>query len=194
MHQSTSTSIVVSNSFNLRNTDFTFEAFIQLHQHSTTASLIQFSSGMELNIVDGHLQMILNKNNIISSTVIIPVNEWHHIAVVYDLKQRHTNIYIDGELNARLEYLLPQNAENENITMIIGSNYEGVIDQLSILLEAKNDQRIQWDATVIAFYPLDGYIYDLLLDYGPNYLNQRRTSRGVTPPRPAPSRPADGTV
>ncbi len=68
-------------------------------------------------------------------------------------------------------------SENENITMIIGYGFEGIIDQLSMPLEAKTNDRILWDATVRAYYPLDSDNNDWLLNYRPNCLNN--TSAGV---------------
>ncbi len=67
--------------------------------------------------------------------------------------------------------ILSINSLNENTTMTIGSGYNGAIDQLLILLEAKPSQKILWDATVAAFYPFEGQTNSIPLDLGPHSLN-----------------------
>ncbi len=67
--------------------------------------------------------------------------------------------------------ILANDSMNANITMTIGYGFDGTIDQLSISLEAKTDERILWDATVAAYFPFDGDGTAWLLDYGPNCRN-----------------------
>ncbi len=177
MTQSISTWISVANPFNLSNTDFTIEAFIIILNDSMDANIVQFSSGMSMNITMDRLEFNLNQNYIVSSISTISTNVWHHVAVVYNSINQYINVYIDGQSVGQLGYLLGTNSENENITMIIGYGFQGFIDQLSISLEAKTDDQILWDATVGGYYPFDGDNNGWLLDYGPNCVNA--TSAGT---------------
>jgi hypothetical protein len=179
LNQSISTWMSVTNQFNLSSTGFTIEAFFSYQNNSLNASLIQFSSGMSMNIRANKVEFLLNQANKVSSMAVISTNEWHHVAVVYNEINQYTSIYIDGILTGELEYLLSTTTKNDNVTIIIGSGYDGIIDQLSISLEAKISDRILWDATVAAYYPLDGDTTGWLLDYGPNCLNA--SSAGTRP-------------
>jgi len=168
LNQSISTWISVPNPFNLSNTDFTIEAFIIILNDSMDANLVQFSSGMSMNITMNYLDFNLNENYIVSSISTISTNVWHHVAVVYNLINQYINIYIDEQSVGQLGYLSGTNSGNDNITMIIVYGFQGVIDQLSISLKAKADNQIRWDATVGGYYPFDGNNNGWLLDYRPN--------------------------
>ena len=170
-NQSTPTWISIPNPFNISGVSFTIEAFIILHNNSINASLLQFSSNMSLVIQMGRLRFILNEKYSVSSFKELSLNGWHHIAVVYSVESGYTSIFLDGRVAGQLAYISNVNSPYQNVTLTLASGFQGVIDQLSISLEAKNDQRILWDATVAAFYPLDGFNMDLRLDYGPNCFN-----------------------
>ena len=59
LNQSISTWISVANPFNLSNTNFTIEAFIIIFLNdSMNGNLVQFSSGMSMNINMGNLQIV----------------------------------------------------------------------------------------------------------------------------------------
>ena len=170
-NQSVSTRVVVANPFNLTSNGLTIEAFVILLNSSSTSNLVRFSSGVALTIEQGLLKFILNAQWSISSRTTISLNQWHHVAAVYNAAAQVTNIYLDGRATGQLGYLAPPSVNNTNATLIIGSMFEGVIDQLSIALEAKTDAQILWDASAAAYFPLEGDSNGWLLDYGPNVLN-----------------------
>ncbi|CAF1289034.1 unnamed protein product [Rotaria sp. Silwood1] len=143
--------ISIANSFNLRNTSFTIEPFIFPLNNSINANLVQFSSGISININMNYLEFIKVDQNV--------------------------KIYLDGRLTGQSSYITQIDSENGNITMTIGSGYNGIIDQLSISYEAKTSDRLLWNATVLGYYPLDGGTNSWLLDYGPNC--QNATSEGT---------------
>jgi hypothetical protein len=171
LNQSIPTWISVVNPLNISNSSFTIEAFVILFNNSIDENLVQFSSNTSMSIDMGNLEIVLNGRYTMFSTISVSTNEWHHVAVVYNAINQYTNVYIDGEMYGQLTYIPIINSDNANVTMIIGYGFVGVIDQLSISLEAKIDARISWDATVAAYYPLDGSNNGWLLDYGPNCLN-----------------------
>jgi hypothetical protein len=176
-NQSIPTWISVSNPMNISNSSFTIEAFVILFNNSINENLVQFSSNTSMNMEMGHLEIVLNGKYSIFSIIILSTNVWHHIAVVYNPISLYANVYIDGKTNGQFSYLTMIYSENNNVTMIIGYGFQGVIDQLSISLEAKTDARILWDATVAAYYPFEGDNNGWLLAYGPNCVNA--TAAGV---------------
>ena len=172
LNQRQITSIFIENPFNLSNTAFTIELFVYSSENLWYAGLVQFSSGLELNIQNGRVQIIGGIDAVVTSAASLSINEWHHIAVVYDLNQSVIILFIDGNLDGQAVYPSKETASlNENVTTTIGENYGGAIDQLSISFEAKTPDRILWDATVAAFYPFEGQINGITLDFGPNGLN-----------------------
>ena len=179
LNQSTPTWISAENPFNLSNTSLTIEAFILLFNNSIVANLVQFSSNVSLTIEMTRLKFVANQINGISSTRAISANEWHHIAVVYNVDTQYINLYIDGQLFGQTIYRSSLHSGGANVTMIIGDGFEGIIDQLAISFEAKTTDRVLWDATVAAYYPLEGNYNGWLLDYGPNGINA--TAAGVRP-------------
>lgn len=166
-----STWISVPNSFNLTGAGFTIEAFISYPNDSISANLVEFSSGMSMNIDMNRLEFIFNNNYKVTSFLSLTTHVWHHVAVVYNSVSHYTYLYIDGEEVGQLAYVSGTSSGNDNLTLTIGNGFEGYIDQLSISSEIKSGDRILWDATVAAYYPLDGYSSGWLLDYGPNCLN-----------------------
>ncbi len=112
-----------------------------------------------------------NSNFTIEAFIILAndsTNDWHHVATVYNIISGYTNLYIDGVFVGQLASLSQTGLANANITMTIGYGFDGTIDQLSISLEAKTDERILSDATVAAYFSFDGNNNAWLLDDGPN--------------------------
>lgn len=175
-NQSMSTSISIPNPFNLSSTGFTIELFV-IFSNSTNGALTQFSSGMSFNIQMSHLEFILNSRSSISSKQSLLPNTWYHIAVVCNALTQTASLFINGQIDVELPNSPLTDSSNDNVMMTIGTGFDGVIDQLSISLETKTNDRIQWDATTVAYYPLDGDSNGWLLDYGPNCFNA--TSSGV---------------
>ena len=170
-NQSVPTQMSIANPFNLRNTSVTVEAFILIPDSSLNASILRFSSGVSINVRAGHLEIVLDRFTGVSSPSNLTSNEWHHIGMVYDASQQIVQLFIDGNFEGQLKSTASGNINRNNVTLTIGSGFEGMIDQLSIALEAKGADRINWDASVAAYYPLDEENSGWILDYGPNALN-----------------------
>ena len=170
LNQSTPTSIFIPNPFNISGTSFTIEAFVILFNNSMDDYVVQFLSNTSLSFQMGRLRFILNGRYEVSTIQEFPLQQWSHFAIVYTLSSS-IRIFINGNPAGGSDYILDAGSNNSNITMSLGSGFEGVIDQLSITLEAKTSERILWDATVLAYYPLDGDQNSRLLDYGPSGRN-----------------------
>ncbi|CAF5173004.1 unnamed protein product, partial [Rotaria sp. Silwood1] len=133
------------------------------------AILIQLTPYISLNLVNGVLVASLEPNITLAGTSVISTNQWHHFSFVCDPTQKTTTIYIDGAIEATGSSIKSEISSNDsNSTIIIGSEFTGYIDQLSISLKAKSHQAVLWDATVAAYYPVD---LSWLLDKGPNGIN-----------------------
>ena len=65
-------------------------------------------------------------------------------------------LYIDGSLVGESTFNMQDTLVHENISVIIGFDYESIIDRLSIGLETKSSDRILWHETVPRYYPFDG--------------------------------------
>lgn len=113
--------------------------------------------------------MYLGSNIIIIGRSVLSTNQWHHFGFVYDGTQQTATIYIDqNEDQTRTSVKPTIVGDNINSSIIVGAGFYGYLDQLSIKLKAKSSATIVWDATTVAYYPLDeAYI----LDKGPNGVN-----------------------
>ena len=167
--------VIVSRLFNLSAAIYTIEAFVLVQEKSMVGNVVEFSDNVAVGFDEGYLQMIWRKDQQIRSDFLFPLNEWHHVAFVYDVNNLRATIYFDGKASASIiddTLPIPMN----NMSMYIGSGFIGIIDQLSITLRIKSDENIFWDANVAAYYPFDTK-NNWLLDHGPNGLNA--TSKGI---------------
>lgn len=88
---------------------------------------------------------------------------------VYDATKQTANIYVDGVVAATRTSVTPEIVSNtNNFSVIVGAGFNGYIDQLAIKLNAKSQMEILWDATTLAYYPLD---QSYLVDEGPIGIN-----------------------
>jgi hypothetical protein len=150
-------------------TSFTVEGFFLLQRTQLNATLIQLAPSVTFNLINGILCASLGSNISLIGTAVLSTDLWHQFSFVYDSTQQIATISIDGSIEATEPSIIPYTIfNNNNGSVIIGAGFYGYIDQLSILLKAKSQAVILWDATVAGYYPLD---QSWLLDKGPNGLN-----------------------
>jgi hypothetical protein len=171
LNSSMGSSIFVNASFNMSSFSFTIEGFIQLDQYSTNVTLLQFSSGITVSIHNGILVFVLTRFITLQTYLRLTLHRWYHFAVVYNNQSMLAEIFIDGLIQDKRDYLSSQMSTNINSSLTIGVGFDGVIDQLSIAYEAKSRAQILWDATTLVYFPMNGDRYGWLMDYGPNVVN-----------------------
>ncbi|APY12103.1 hypothetical protein BWZ22_13065 [Seonamhaeicola sp. S2-3] len=93
--------IDMANKLDLNSTNFTISAWIKRDTGTVNASIVSkrdaaFTEGYDFKINSlGKLAFSLNGGAAtLSSSVIIPENKWHHVAVIYN--NQHATLYIDG--------------------------------------------------------------------------------------------------
>lgn len=162
--------ICIKKGFNItQNTSFTVEGFFSLSETSLNCALVQLTSMITMNITSGKLQFSLGSEVIILGNSVLSTDDWHHFGFVYDAIEQRARIFIDGAIDATNDSVTPEldNSVN-NCSIIIGADFRGYIDELSITLTAKSPADILWDATTVAYYPLD---ISYARDKGPNGIN-----------------------
>lgn len=171
LSQSSSTYLQIASSFNLtEQTSFTVEGFFYLTKTLITADLIQLRSDIRLSLINGLLSMSMGSSNLqLNGTSVLSTHDWHHLAFIYDADQQQMRMYIDGEMDAMMLNVLSSSSNRTNGSVVlIGVGYDGYMDQLSVSLKSKSASVIQWDATTVAYYPLNWFY---LQDSGPNGIN-----------------------
>lgn len=94
----------------------TAEALIRPRALTKTISTVMGVEGHFLlrigdaSIASNQLQIAGKKGNFTTPDLIIPTNEWTHVAVTYDSESKHIAVYINGKNKASGEY------DNETIT------------------------------------------------------------------------------
>ena len=121
---------------------------------------------MGIDIDDGCLFMDFGGFSVRGRTPII-INQWYHVAFVYDMNNLQQIIYVNGMEDGHSEpgSTPPFIATCEPVRL--GINYVGLIDEVSINNRAKSSAEILMEATLFASYSFDGD----LSDNGPNGLN-----------------------
>ena len=113
-----------------------------------------------------------------NGTTIVTINQWHHLAFVYDYTIRSQYIYMNGILECSASssgpFLATQGAITIGAVNSTGSGsasnfWTGRIDQLSYVSQAKSATEILDDATLVAYYSFDNGIN--YRDSGPNGIN-----------------------
>lgn len=109
----------------------------------------------------------------IQSTAIIPVNEWHHIAVIYDGTE--ANIYIDGVVEGAATASLDPPVSNTERFLISAANFtsptrffQGNIDEVRVWSVALTEDQLH-------------YIMNQEIEDNTNVAGSYFTSIGVTP-------------
>ena len=172
LSQSSPTYLQIISPFNLtQQTSFTVEGFFYLTKTLITADLVQFRSNIRLRLINGLLSMSIGSHYPpLNGTSVLSTDDWHHLAFIYDADQQQMSMYIDGEMDAMMRMnisLLNSNGTNGSV-VLVGVGYDGYVDQLSISLKSKSASVIRWDASTVAYYPLD---WSYLQDSGPNGIN-----------------------
>lgn len=172
LDQSIATQIQLQPGFDINTTtSFTVEGFFLLQKTQLNATLVQLTSNITMNLVNGVLIMLLGSNVHITGTQIVSTGGWHHLSFVYNATLEIATIYIDGNIEATETSIKLDIISNKNDSLIIvGAGFQGYIEQLSISLKAKSHGVILWDATTAGYYPLD-IKGSWLLDKGPNGVN-----------------------
>jgi hypothetical protein len=178
LSQSNVTQVNIQPTFNLNiDSSFTIEGYFMLQETQLNAILIQLTPNIVLNLTNGILTASLGSKQLVLGSSVIATYYWHQFSFVYDATQQIATIYIDGTVEATNSSIqLQVSSTNTNSSIVIGSGYQGCIDQLAISLTAKSQPVILWDATTVAYYRLD-VLY--LQDSGPNGINA--TAANVIP-------------
>lgn len=151
----TSDFINFGNQFNLNIPEFTISAWIKREANSENTSILSkrdatLSQGYDVKINNaGQIEMTWKNEatqSIISNTV-IPLNQWHQIAVVY--KNQTFSIFIDGVLDKTLR-LSPVLATDNFFIVGAGGNtsitnfFKGHLDELRIWSTALSIQQLRF--------------------------------------------------
>ncbi|UJR07898.1 hypothetical protein I4U23_012180 [Adineta vaga] len=108
---------------------------------------------------------------------IIPINEWIHVAFVFDVSTLTQSIYINGKLDATktIASSFKGNPDSVTIGNIPGidltsgrNNFQGSIDRITINDRAKSSCEILQEATLAAYFTFNPAMS--LIDSGPNSL------------------------
>ena len=110
------------------------------------------------------------------SSVIVPINQWHHFAFVYDYSAATQYIYLNGLLTCTHPASGPFLADVGAITIGAidytgtspSSFWTGYLDDVSYASRAKSASEVLSDATLVAYYSFDS---GSLSDLGPNRIN-----------------------
>lgn len=110
------------------------------------------------------------------SSTIVPVNQWHHFAFVYDYTAMVQYIYLNGVLTCSHGSSGPFMATTGAITIGAINNtgttpfyfWTGYLDDVQYVSRAKTATEILDDATLVAYYSFDNGSF---LDRGPNRIN-----------------------
>lgn len=181
LNQTVESLVIVTNAFNLTGSNYTIEAFVNVQQEQMIGNIIDFSFDAFVGFDEGFLQMIYRPEQQLRCDSLFPLNEWHHVAFVYEISKSQATLYLDGISCASVTDNI-QPPRMDNVTIYIGSGFVGLIDHLSINLKRKSDENIFWDANVAAYYPLDAE-NGWLLDHGPNGLNATSKNTFFAPGR-----------
>ena len=103
----------------------------------------------------------------------LSVSTWTHLAYVYDYASNTMTLYVNGYVDTSCAAPSPfQGAPTASLYIggisVLSMYYSGLIDQLSIVTQAKSASEILDMATLVTYYPFDD---QTSLDSGPNLIN-----------------------
>ena len=133
----------VGDALDLNSSEFTVSAWIKRSAASTNVSIISkrdaaYTDGYDFKITSsGRFEMNWKNGSTqtITSDVVIPVDQWHHVAVIYN--GADANLYIDGVLD-KTETLTPPNPTNHSFFIAAAgkssptAHFEGNIDEVRV--------------------------------------------------------------
>jgi len=135
--------IDMENALNLNPSDFTVSAWIKRGSSSANTSILSkrdaaYTEGYDFKITStGRFEMSWKNGTTqtITSDVVIPVNEWHQVAVIYS--GGTTNLYIDGVLDKTASLTAPIPTTQSFYIAAAGKNtptayFEGNIDEVRV--------------------------------------------------------------
>jgi hypothetical protein len=135
-----------------------------------------YSQCLDLMISNNSTYFEFYGNDCWSSTL-VPINQWHHFAFVYDYSAQTQYIYLNGNLTCTHTSSGPFLATSGAITIGAINNtggatpysfWTGYIDEVSFVSLPKSASEVLDDATLVAYYSFDnGSFYDS----GPNRIN-----------------------
>ena len=113
----------------------------------------------------------------------LTMNQWSHVACVFNLATLTQSVYLNGVLDASRSSGIFQGTSGDTTIGVgyltpPGSNFfNGYIDQMEFLTRAKNATEILNDATLVVYYSFDnGSLYD----QGPNGINATASGSPTT--------------
>jgi hypothetical protein len=170
---------------NLVNQSFTIEAWVYLYTLSSTNDL-PILGECELPILDSCLHCIIRQNKLfmgffsddLAGTTNFTAYTWYHVAYVYDYSLNVKSVYLNGLLDATSAASIltpsigPFLGTNGSVTMGTWgpspqSFWDGLLDQVTITNRVKTSCEILNDASLVAYFPLDGNGNDI----GPNSMS-----------------------
>ena len=93
----------------------------------TGKQLYLSGSGVSLGVIAGRLNLMVSGSDSISTDV-LDQNEWHHIALVYEAKNKVIRLYVNdkafGEIKYHQAYQIPQNSASTGLAP--GGNETGI--------------------------------------------------------------------
>ncbi|GAA4270708.1 choice-of-anchor D domain-containing protein [Hyunsoonleella aestuarii] len=166
----------VEDNLDLTPANFTISAWIKRETNSLNKSIVSkrdaaYTEGYDLKInATGHVEMSWQNGGTqtIVSDVVIPENEWHQVAVIYDGST--ANLYIDGVLE-KTETLAPPVNTSQSFFIAAagkltpGAYFHGNIDEVRV-----------WDTALTVDqlrYIMNQEITDNSLNVGPGYFISR---------------------
>ncbi|CAF3758414.1 unnamed protein product [Rotaria sordida] len=114
---------------------------------------------------------------------IIPINDWTHVAFVFEINSLTQSIYLNGNPDANRRATGSFQGSSDNVTVgnipllnfYSGSNYfQRMIDKLAITSRDKSACEILEEATLVAYFSFNSGVE--LIDSGPNSLSVVRQS------------------
>jgi hypothetical protein len=115
-------------------------------------------------------------SNDCAGTTVVPINQWHHVAYVYDYSTMTQRVYLNGYQECLHSPSPPYQGMSGamNIGSCFTSNncsaWNGDIDQLSVLHRTKSASEVLDDATLVVYYSFDDPAFPQL-DSGPLGIN-----------------------
>lgn len=169
--------------FNLSYQSFTIELWIYAYSLSPIdrGILGQCQSSyitnkcLHITIRNGSARMSF-KSNVCDGSKILMINTWYHLTFIYDNSTGTQKIYIDGNSECNNTPSAPLQVTNLTFVPItLGFAplappyyFDGLIDQLTLVKFVKNASEILNDATLMAWYRFDQYLF---IDSGPNEIH-----------------------